>query len=843
MIRRKVFTDGLYPLSFNLIEIQIISGKQKDFFTRSWGDSFVDTAPIPSSPYLYQLSEHAFTRYIRRVRKHLRPNARAKTPSLLNGTQASTPKKVIPPLSGIPKFFLDENFDLMKPEVFSYIFPFLMKSSKGNQNGMELSGFSSQSREVQECVTQHLDVVEINLGHHLAQKYHHFFQVMSYQDALMSQLKVLIKVVKELREDLRELYEPMNLSLKVSQLLRRKNNYERIQNRLNSMSFLHQTQPTIQLLLSNSEFSGALDLIRTSKDILRVELKGVVSFRHLFSQLDEIQVMISKILVSDFRGIIVTEVEKHTFLKRATCLDDLNEDNEDLNEGKLFSVIYGLLRLNSYTFLEELEESCANAVKNIIAKCVSVLPHSKDQASTTSYRVGEFARIATPEGWTDLFDMLLGSLIVLLRRVKLVQRIILTAIIKVNDLTDSSPISLRCENNYTCQTQSLEDSSSQVLMNVCDLINERCATLLALRSKSEAISLMTLNEPKTIEKLIFILNNEMKTLSFGNSGNCLYLTLLSQFLQFIQCFDERQREKITQIVTKEKWVKSVFDICELVDKCSQFPRFVSFFKTENTSNGHCISYKDEELSYDILESALAFLYIVIDYHMLSIELPGVKRELGFKLVDILCFYNSRICQYIIGLAALKFMTLPKISFINLYLTFNSIDFISRFIPILASEFEDTSNEHKKISESLSRQFDNAMNRYSDHKQEIVEKIIETLDDMQSKEFSAWTWDSKKSVPSQNFKKICRNINTFHETANSFLPKCILIQIMKKVHINFCRVVRNEIKRKQRKSPKVDRISRDLLSEMVYYGQSLLRITDIIPQHEASNDYFEKNLWD
>ena len=55
------------------------------------------------------------------------------------------------------------------------------------------------------------------------------------------------------------------------------------------MSTVHQTQPTIQQLLNGNEFSGALDLITTSKDILCQDLRGVVSFRHLSSQLEEIQ--------------------------------------------------------------------------------------------------------------------------------------------------------------------------------------------------------------------------------------------------------------------------------------------------------------------------------------------------------------------------------------------------------------------------------------------------------------------------------------------------------------------------------------------------------------------------
>lgn len=48
------------------------------------------------------------------------------------------------------------------------------------------------------------------------------------------------------------------------------------------MATVHQTQPTIQLLLSTSDFVGALDLISTTQEVLQQELAGVQSFRYIF---------------------------------------------------------------------------------------------------------------------------------------------------------------------------------------------------------------------------------------------------------------------------------------------------------------------------------------------------------------------------------------------------------------------------------------------------------------------------------------------------------------------------------------------------------------------------------
>jgi len=46
------------------------------------------------------------------------------------------------------------------------------------------------------------------------------------------------------------------------------------------MDVVRQTQPTVQLLLSNNDFIGALSLINRTQMILRSELKGIQSFKY-----------------------------------------------------------------------------------------------------------------------------------------------------------------------------------------------------------------------------------------------------------------------------------------------------------------------------------------------------------------------------------------------------------------------------------------------------------------------------------------------------------------------------------------------------------------------------------
>ena len=68
-------------------------------------------------------------------------------------------------------------------------------------------------------------------------------------------------------------------SLRVIRGRQRQKNCTRALQKLRLMATVHQTQPTIQLLLTTSEFVGALDLIATSQEVLAQELAGLHAFK------------------------------------------------------------------------------------------------------------------------------------------------------------------------------------------------------------------------------------------------------------------------------------------------------------------------------------------------------------------------------------------------------------------------------------------------------------------------------------------------------------------------------------------------------------------------------------
>ena len=76
------------------------------------------------------------------------------------------------------------------------------------------------------------------------------------------------------------------------------------------MKTLHQTQPTIQTLLSIPDYVAALELISTTQELLTEEFQGIHSFRHLGSQLNEINRLIDKMMNNEFENFSTKDLNR-----------------------------------------------------------------------------------------------------------------------------------------------------------------------------------------------------------------------------------------------------------------------------------------------------------------------------------------------------------------------------------------------------------------------------------------------------------------------------------------------------------------------------------------------------
>lgn len=354
-------------------------GKQTNFFTKKWGDSFVERTAIGVSPHLQPVTWTDFDVYLKRIgrryKRHQRmeqalaerqadrtnSNSNKQNPSpitAINNNNNSPPGYSDPgDLQDIPGIFFKAQLTLSEPATFAAVFPGI---GDGGDNAQQQQQQSS-GRLLQERLSHYLDIVEVQIARQVSEKSSAFFHAMTSQDTIMEQMRAAAQNVTALRSGIRTLDQAMvKEALRVVQLQRGRENHQNVLEKLRLMATVHQTQPMIQLLLGQQDYVAALDLIGTTQEICAQELVGVHCFRHLPSQLLEMERLIDKMLKTDFEKYATADLNRPCTRAEAKVRD----------EEKLVSIISGLLRKRNVGFVDTYKEEAVTTVKAMIKQMV-----------------------------------------------------------------------------------------------------------------------------------------------------------------------------------------------------------------------------------------------------------------------------------------------------------------------------------------------------------------------------------------------------------------------------------------------------------------------------------------
>lgn len=134
-------------------------------------------------------------------------------------------------------------------------------------------------------LSHYLDIVEVNIAQQISLRSDAFFHAMTSQHELQDYLRKTSQAVTMLRDKISQIDRVMcEGSLKILRQALTRNNCIKLYSKLKLMATVHQTQPTVQLLLSTSDYVGALDLIATTQEVLQQELQGIHCFRYVLHQ-------------------------------------------------------------------------------------------------------------------------------------------------------------------------------------------------------------------------------------------------------------------------------------------------------------------------------------------------------------------------------------------------------------------------------------------------------------------------------------------------------------------------------------------------------------------------------
>lgn len=364
---------------------------------------------------------------------------------------------------------------------------------------------------------------------------------MTSQDAIMEEMSQAAVNVKNLREKLNSIDKLfVKESLKLVSNSQIKSNQRLVLDKLKLMVHVHKTQPTIQLLLGTQDYVAALDLISATQDILTKELASIHCFKHLPSQLIEMDRLIDKMLATEFHRYSTADLNRPI----------LSKDDRVLEEDKLICVVSGLLRKKNFTFIDSYKEEAITAIRAVIKEMVINLIATTD-AEICLTGAGEEAQILSLSEWIIFLEAAIDKLLKLLHRIKLVHDVMfqtadLSAGKYISDLTFcDTEVFLSLEDHKIVEIKLVD-----VLLSVCNYCHERCANLVSPQCMEK--STPTAEEMQRLSQLVeeFCIGCE------EISGvQCVPLkgALKAHGTRFVQKFHSDRKAKLAMLLDSERW--------------------------------------------------------------------------------------------------------------------------------------------------------------------------------------------------------------------------------------------------------------------------------------------------
>ncbi|XP_026680076.1 vacuolar protein sorting-associated protein 54-like, partial [Diaphorina citri] len=757
---------NIYSASQNLPAVlnDPSKGKQKDLFTKTWGDHFVELHNVPAPSYLPEISKHHFDNYLKKISKRCKRRSRlsetsnsidspGETSILSNLNFSSSSKNYTHfDLSEIPKIYLKSDFKLSNLETFSIVFPQYHQEEEQQQQGsshpvhnqcdIALSSsppsYHNSSKLLQEKLSHYLDIVEVQIAIQVANKSDAFFHAMSSHDTIMEQLGQTIVQVKNLRCKLKNIDETqVKTSLKLIQKEKQRSNQCKALEKLRLMSSILQTQPTIQIYLSTPNYVAALELIEKTKDILNSELYGIQSFRHLLSELKEMTKMIDTLMIQEFERFVSTD------LNRPLTETDLHV----IESEKLVCIVLGLLKQESLEFLNIYRKEVDSAIKAIIKSCAIEIVSSSNFSFQTNHSseltsLDDQIKYLNILEWLHLLKNCTHSLGLLLLRIKATCDVMMGAIPSDN--------------------HEARGKVDQVLCSTCQYALNRCAYLLSKssvtyynESKEESgpksaghwlSEKASLNHLTELQGYVNSLSQICERILPPNSNNIamiLKLAFKSEAIKLMQRYHAEQRSRLEMILESESWRKA--DVpCELEALLGNIINHGCFTsnKLSSSSSKQYLEVNNEK--YAVIGTVLILISMISEYCSRAEEITLVTHILPRYIGDLIQIFNSLSCKLVLGGEAVSDKTgLKKITTYNLALALRALQLILYLIPFVVVHFEGLLGENAPLSH-----LHNVSDRIRDHIRDIRLKLLSIMGQVLNAELKYW--EVKAPMPSKSF---------------------------------------------------------------------------------------------
>uniref|UniRef100_A0A1I8GFH4 Vacuolar protein sorting-associated protein 54 n=1 Tax=Macrostomum lignano TaxID=282301 RepID=A0A1I8GFH4_9PLAT len=805
-----------------------------DVFSRTWGDAF-ERAEAPPSSLLPVIGRRDFERYLAKVAGPAKVRTRPDETPTAASAAPSTPSMTAR-LAQVESLFFQPEFDIRQKEVFSQVLPWQALQS----------GSSGGWRQLQEHLTQQLDVVEEAIAGQVSRKSHALFQTAASQDDIRTRLDGAVQSVRQFRQRLAGARQASSSSqLLVLRCWRRRRNCVAALERLELLLSVRATQPTIQQLLAATDYCGALDLMNSAQEALGQQLRGLHCCRHLHSQLVELRKFVGQMVESELVSALAKQLKT-------------GQGAEALGPCALGMLRYGR---SLHDCAAVLKREAFEHLRLLVRGCVQSAVQQQPAGSGSSSSGGEELTLMDQMRQLD-FDPWLSML-----------ESVCTSLHSALLHFAQAVTAVRTILGPLCSMLEAE----QMLVDVRQNAQEKAVKLLAARSKDAFLERLSPAEFVRLSALVGAFADQLDGISLrsvvdndasnggeiengsvvdepttnggeakpataaaaaaaaatktaGQSGSALLRSALhNQALRLVGRFHAERKTSLSLLLDNERWkpadVPAEFQLLASaigegrLDALASSSGSATYASAQSPSAASSIELCGEHFR---VSSATLMLPLTCG--------TCAAREVFGHLVELLKHFNSRCCQLVLGAGAIQLVGLKTITTKNLCLAQRSLQLVLAILPHVTNHFVSRLGLPAVCQRAL---LDTAKD-YGDHSAEISRKLVELMDSKAKQQLAVWQF--RPPSPSVHIRSVVQAHCKLHENMAELLPRQQVTEIFLRLHNSF----KEDFRRKLRECGVTNDRSPQHLhasTDMAFYLDSLRALRGL----ENFNDDFS-DLW-
>jgi Vps54-like protein/Vacuolar-sorting protein 54, of GARP complex len=159
---------------------------------------------------------------------------------------------------------------------------------------------------IQEKLSHFVDTVEINIGKQIVARSHSLFAALLSIKSLHREVSRANSTVTRIRSRIRELERGLvTESMRALANKRRQHNVIRLVRTMSQVQQVVEAQTHIKTLISDANYTAAIELVLSTRHLLRTSLRNVRALQFVDSKLDQMFILMEKMLCTEFVNISV----------------------------------------------------------------------------------------------------------------------------------------------------------------------------------------------------------------------------------------------------------------------------------------------------------------------------------------------------------------------------------------------------------------------------------------------------------------------------------------------------------------------------------------------------------